>query len=126
MARTGSRYSIYIPKVGMLPALCIGDETEAEAFTKDGVKVIAKFNNFISLRPRLDGGSYLKISNEQTDFGRLVKTLPRFLNTVGLDVTADGEIITLAGLMEKVTQDTGDFLNGLWDASHGAVDADTL
>jgi hypothetical protein len=126
MARTGSRYSTYIPKVGMVPALCIGDETEAQAFTKDGTEVIAKFNNFISLRPRLDGGSYLKISNEQTDFGRLVKTLPRFSNVVGLDVTADGEIITLAALMDKVTADTGDFLNGLWDASHGAVDAEDL
>ena len=126
MAKTGSKYSLYIPKVGMVPGLCIGDETTAQAFTKDGTEVVVRFNNFISLRPRLDGGTYLKISNEQTDFGRLVKTLPRFAPVTGLDVTAEGEIITLASLMEKVTQDTGDFLNSLWDASHGAVDADTL
>ena len=126
MARTGSKYSIFIPMIGMIPALCIGDETTAPAFTKDGTEVVARFNNFVSLRPRLDGGSYLKISNEQTDFGRLVKTLPRFVNTVGLDVTADGEIITLASLIEKVTQDTGDFLTGLWDASHAATPAEDL
>jgi hypothetical protein len=126
MARTGSRYSIHIPQIGMVPAICIGDETIATAFTKDGVKVDTRFNNFISLRPRLDGGQYLKVSSEQTDFGRLVKALPRFNPVVGLDVTADGEIITLASAMENVTAQTGEFLNSLWDASHSAVSAEDL
>ena len=125
-ARTGAKYSLFIPKTGMVGGYCIGGQTTAPAFTKDGTEIVAEFADFVSLRPRLDGGSYLKISTEQTNFGRLVKALPRFTNIVGLDVTADGEIISLAALMERVTADTGDFLTGLWDASHGAVSAEDL
>lgn len=129
MAKIGNKYSLHIPLVGMVPAICVGIDPESAttpAWTKDGTEVVARFDNFISLRPRLDGGIYLKLSTEQTHFGRLVKVLPRFTTVTGLDVTAEGEIITLAKVMEILTNETGAFLDAKWAETHGTVSAEDL
>lgn len=103
----GTKVTTPMPDGLQWPAIAISELTTTQATKLNaatGVTATFDVTRFtaISLRVPKDGGEpYTAISTEVKDYGYRPIAMPRFSNVVGLDVTEDGEILSLEALTEK-------------------------
>lgn len=115
------------------PAVAITDEVATPRVTRSGVDIIVTTFDCISQRISLeeqakkDAGepfeTYLALTNEVAMYGFRVVARPRHSNIVGLDVTADGTLITDEELTETQGLSYSAFQKAQFDLRNGATDA---
>lgn len=136
IVKTGDMVSISLANGVVWPAVAITDEVKEPGNTRDGTPIqIARFD-CISQRisreeqAKKDAGlpyeTYKALTSEVSTFGFRPVARPRFTAVVGLDVTADGEKITVASVVEEQEKSYSDFQLAQFNLRNGATDAGDL
>lgn len=110
----------------MWPAVAVSEMTSEEVEvvdrnTGEKVTIVVTRADFISLRETREGVKYLALTSEVVNYGRRIVALPRFSNVVGLDVTEDGVVKTLADLMADHEASYSAFQKTQFDTRRAAV-----
>jgi hypothetical protein len=131
MSFIGTKVTTPMPNGLRWPAIAISDlkATPTTVVNKvTGQPVVIEVTRFkcISLRETKAGEKYLAISTEVNDYGYRPVAEPRFSTVVGLDATEDGEVITLAQIMEMHGKSYSEWASKNFEARRGATDAADL
>ena len=125
----GTKVTTPMPGGLMWPAVVVGDltsttQTVIDRTTNEPVEIEVTRFDAISLRETREGEKYLAFSNEVANFGYRVVALPRFDAVVGLDATEEGEVITLADLLNLHAVSYGKFAAEQFAARKATAAAD--
>lgn len=129
--KVGSKTTEPMPNGLRWPAVAVSDEapekvTVINRSTGQPVDITVTRADFISLRETREGEKYLALTTEVVQYGYRPIAEPRHSNVIGLDVTEDGEVISVQKLMELHGASFSAWQASNFEARRGASNAESL